>query len=301
MDCEVALTHLVLPALTWLHVTAVSHHPKGNDVLAVIPHVSRNAHGPQDTEPLRSLLINGGTGHTEIILSTVPDAADFDTRDPIALLGSALSARLTFAATGRDWVRGTNTVIFDALLAALPINSLSTIQITAMNQLKKEVWVRQAPRLSLLERVRLVPTAMETFREMLSEAEDVATNPPLLPSLTKLILDEDRLTTSRTDHLRDVLIKRVEQGVPIETLDLRTCKVTNRAFQLLAEIVVDVRGPASFDRKQTAFSYGPGEGDEGSEEVTEDEQEEWPWGESESVGPEDEYYSDDDQYDFDYF
>jgi hypothetical protein len=122
-----------------------------------------------------------------------------------------------FSATGA-WAQGTGPVIVDALLATLPINSLSTI--TARNELRKEVWVRQAPRLSLLERVRLFPTAVVAFMEMLSEAEVVSPHLPLLPSLTKLILVDDQLTVSRTYHLRDVLIKRVEQGVPIETLDL---------------------------------------------------------------------------------
>jgi hypothetical protein len=298
-DCAVALAHLVLPALTWLHVNADSHHWEGNDVRAVIPHISRNAHGPQDTEPLRSILISGEKTRAEVFVWTVPDV-DVEVRDSITLLGSALSARVFFSATGRGWVQGTDTVIFDALLAALPIDSLSTL--TAQNRLSKKVWVSQAPRLSLLERVRLVPTAVVAFREMLSEAEDVAPNPPLLPSLTKLILVNDPLTVSRTYHLRDVLIKRVEQGVPMETLDLRTCIVTDRAIQLLAEIVVDVRGPADtlktggpafLDWNRAGYPYD--EDEEGSEEVTEDEQEEW----EEWVGPDDGY--DDDYYDTDYF
>jgi F-box-like len=241
-DCAVALAHLVLPALTWLHVNADSHHSNGNDVRAIIPYISRNAHGPQDAEPLQSILIYAERMRPEIFVWNVPDA-DVEVRDPITLLSSALSARVFFSATGSDWVKGTDTVIFNALLAALPIDSLSTI--TAQNRLSKKVWARQAPRLSLLERVRLVPTALGPFCEMLSEAEDVAPNLPLLPSLTKLILVNDRLTQSRTYHLRDFLIKRVEQAVPIETLDLRTCTVTDHVIQLLAEIVVDVRGPAN--------------------------------------------------------
>ena len=76
-------------------------------------------------------------------------------------------------------------------------------------------------------------------------AEDTPPGGPLqLPSLTKIILDNISLTALRTYHLRDMVIKRKEQGVPLETLDLRRCIASERAIQLLAEIVGDVKGPA---------------------------------------------------------
>jgi hypothetical protein len=76
-------------------------------------------------------------------------------------------------------------------------------------------------------------------------AEDIPldSDGPRLPMLTKLILLDARLTAIRTFNLRDMLIERVEQGVPLEYLDLRTCVAANRAIQLLAEIVVDVQEP----------------------------------------------------------
>jgi len=40
-----------------------------------------------------------------------------------------------------------------------------------------------------------------------------------------------------------MLIECVEFGIPLRTLDLRTCTAANRAVQLLSDIVVDVRGP----------------------------------------------------------
>ena len=49
--------------------------------------------------------------------------------------------------------------------------------------------------------------------------------------------------SSLSSLLRDILIERVEQGVPLEYLDLRTCLAAYRAIQLLAEIVVDVKEP----------------------------------------------------------
>lgn len=56
----------------------------------------------------------------------------------------------------------------------------------------------------------------------------------------------------RSGHLRDMLIKRVEQGVPLEVLDLRTCIAANRVIQLLAEIVIEVQGP--LDEPLTAMA-----------------------------------------------
>ena len=61
--------------------------------------------------------------------------------------------------------------------------------------------------------------------------------------MTKFILLDVTLSAIPTFYLRDILIKRVEQGVPLEHLDLRTCKAANRAIKLLAEIVVDVQEP----------------------------------------------------------
>jgi hypothetical protein len=78
------------------------------------------------------------------------------------------------------------------------------------------------------------------FRDML---EDAPPDGPLLPSLTKLIILNVTLTASRAYFLRDMLIERAEQGVPLNVLDLRTCIASDRAVQLLTEIVVDVQGP----------------------------------------------------------
>jgi len=95
----------------------------------------------------------------------------------------------------------------------------------------------------LLEQARLVPAAVSAFREMLAEDILLDSDGPQLPMLTKLILLDVRLTAIRTYHLGDMLIKRVEQGVPLEVLDLRTCIAADRAIQFLAEIVVDVQEP----------------------------------------------------------
>jgi hypothetical protein len=44
-------------------------------------------------------------------------------------------------------------------------------------------------------------------------------------------------------YLYDMLIEFVELGLPLRTLDLRTCTTDDRVVQLLSEIVVDIQGP----------------------------------------------------------
>jgi hypothetical protein len=61
--------------------------------------------------------------------------------------------------------------------------------------------------------------------------EDAPPDGPRLPSLKTLILVDVNLTAVRTYDLRDMLIERVEQGVPLEVLDLRSCVVAERAIQ----------------------------------------------------------------------
>ena len=70
---------------------------------------------------------------------------------------------------------------------------------------------------------------------------------PLLPSLTVLVLVGNIGSLYRPpDHLMilyDALMKRVEQGVPLETLDLRMCVFIPVGYRLLSEIVADVLVP----------------------------------------------------------
>jgi hypothetical protein len=150
---------------------------------------------------------------------------------------------LLFAAKSDEWHYGVNTAIFNALLTLLPMNFVSTLTVQNRTRLSKKFWFSHAPRWPLLEQARLVPTAVRAFRGMLAEDIPLGSNGPRLPMLTKLILLDIGLTAMRTFHLRDMLIERVEQGVPLEYLDLRTCIAANRAIQLLAEIVVDVQEP----------------------------------------------------------
>jgi hypothetical protein len=95
----------------------------------------------------------------------------------------------------------------------------------------------------MLKQVFLVPTAVRAFRQMLEE-DTPPNGPPRLPQLTKLVLSKVLLTTLRTCHLRNMLVKRKEQGAPLEALDLRTCIGSERSIQSLSETVGNVQVPA---------------------------------------------------------
>jgi len=275
-DCALALAHLVLPTLTYLRVSAESHEREGDDVRLLIPYIARNANGPQDTEPLQSVAIIGERAFAEMITWAVPDA-DSRVCDMLTMFSAGDSARVVFFANIKDleWRVGTDSLIFDDLLTQLPLGSISTLTAHNNTKLDKEVWLKHAPSWPLLERVRLVPTALRSFREML--AEDPPPNGPLLPLLTKLNLVDVSLTVQRTYHLCDMLTERVEQGVPLEALDLSTCFVADRAVQLLQEIVVDVQRPAVTLEVGTSNWMEGIDSDEGLTEDDDHEYDPGPW------------------------
>ena len=241
--CALALAHLVLPALISLHVTSVSQR---DDVRLLIPYVAQNAHGPQDTAPLQTIMFSGEATYAEIAAWTVPYPHVEDCNLGTMIRDSA-SARLVLTVrpdTDSEWRNGTDTVIFDAMLSHLPLNAISTLSALNNSRLSEEVWLSHAPRLTMLKRAFLVPTAVRAFREMLEE--DVPPNGlPRVPQLTKLVLSQVVLTALRTYHLRDMLVKRREHGTPLEVLDLRTCIGTDRAIQLLSGVVGNVQWPAA--------------------------------------------------------
>ena len=88
--------------------------------------------------------------------------------------------------------------------------------------------------------MRLVGTVVKSFTTVL--VKHTPSEGPLLPSLTKHSL----LNTLHTDDMSqqlEMLTRRVEQGVPIEALDLHACEATKEAIRLFGETVVDVQGP----------------------------------------------------------
>ncbi len=241
-DCGLALAHLVLPVLTQLCFTAKSCRQDGSDAQEILPYIARHAHGPQDTQPLQSVVIHSNRTCADMLAWTMPNI-DVKLPNPIAFLDDMFSPRVAFSVTNEDWSPGTHAEVFDAAMAALPMDSLVTL--TSQNRtspLDKQSWLRHSPKWPLLQCVRLATHAAHGFREMLLE-DNWGSECPLLPSLTNLVLVDIALSARRTLRLCDALIKRVEQGIPLETLDLRTCFATSRAIELLSEVVVDVLGP----------------------------------------------------------
>jgi hypothetical protein len=237
-DCTFALAHLVLPALIRIRVDVTSELVDASDVRALIPYFSRNAHGPQDAEPLQSILISGERSLTEIVLWTAA-GADLEAQNPVSLISATLSARAIFTASGH-MLSETGVEILDETLAALPLRSLNTLTAQNSSRIPEWLWLAHTPRWSLLERLRLVGTMTKSFTTVLTK--DAPAEGPLLPSLRKLSLF-NTLHIDDTSPILEMLTGRVEQGVPLEALDLRACEVPDRAVQLFGEVVVDVQGP----------------------------------------------------------
>ena len=237
--CALALAHLVLPALISLHVTSDSDSDSDSsdleDIRLLIPHVARHAHGPQDTAPLQTILFDRNEVHAKIVVWTVPDA-DVEVCDSDTLKKASVSARLVlYLFPEFEWWRdGNDTLIFDAILSHLPLNAISTLSAHDRTQLSKEVWLSHAPRLTMLKRALLLPTAVRAFIAMLRE--DAPPNSlPRLPQLTKLILPKVPLSVRMMRHLHDILVKRQEHGAPLEALDLRTGIWTEGAIKFISD------------------------------------------------------------------
>ena len=234
--CGVAFTHLVLPALTSLCVTASSVHLTTNE-MQILPLV-QHAHGPQDTQPLQSVSICGEITHIGILAFPSRTSPNID----IVESEAKLSARVALSFTSMfknvlDHVR-----VFNAAVADLPLDNLVALAAPHNTQLNEQFWRHQAPRWCLLKHLHLAPLPARSFRDMLLR-DDGGSECPVLPSLTNLELIDGALSARRTLLLCDALMKRVEQGVPLEVLDLRTCHATSIAVQLLGEIVADIWCP----------------------------------------------------------
>jgi hypothetical protein len=238
-DCALALAHLVMPALTLLRVN-VECYKMIQDMGQLIPYVARNVYGPHGTEPLRSVLICGEGVQAEVVAWTIADADLNSNILSNASICASIPARLVFAAIV-DSNPGAVNEIIDALLMLLPVDSVTSLTAKRNTRVSMEFWLNHAPRWPSLEQVCLRGSAVMAFRDML--AEDAPPDGPRLPSLRKLILVNVTLTALRTFSLQDMLIKRVEQGVPLDVLDLRKCVAPEHAIQLLREIVIDVKEP----------------------------------------------------------
>ena len=247
LDCGLALAHLVLPSLTTLCVTVTSDELPIDAVQKMLPYVVQHAHGPQDTQPLQSVIIRDEWGRLIIKAWSMPN---IDDAEGDATLSERLA--LTITTHNIDVFNDDNVTILDMIIAALPLDSL--VRLTAPCNIRfgfdEHFWRLHVSRWPLLRHVRLAPLPASRFREMLLQ-DSGGRECPLLPLLTRLDLIDGTLSARRTHLLCDMLMKRVEQGVPLEVLDLRSCIATRLAVRLLSEIVVDVWEPKNLESIRT--------------------------------------------------
>ena len=256
-DCVLTLAHLDLPALTQLTLEANSYLlPNSDDVQELLPYVARYAHGTQHTQPLQSMLIRDNRKYVDLLAWPVPDIG-LVVQNPPILLGAKLPTRLalSFRCDGISDSYDSHLELLEWLIMGLPLDGIVTLASQDLRSRTrgerdldlpmKQFWLHISPTFPQLRHVRLSPPTADGFIEMLLEDSER----PLLPSLTELVmLDANDL---RHIPLRDAPVKRVEQGVPLEVLDLRMCFLGHNQrdykaqLRPLSEVVVDVQGPES--------------------------------------------------------
>lgn len=105
-------------------------------------------------------------------------------------------------------------VILGAVMAILPLDGLVTLTALCLPLPTPNFWLRHFSKWRQLQRFRLILHGVLTFTQSLGQDEGGREN-PLLPSLKELILLDSFLYEKQILALCDVLMKRVEQGVPL--------------------------------------------------------------------------------------
>ena len=289
VGCALALSHLALPVLTQLSIEAKSVLLGGGDELKLLPYVARHSHGPQDTQPLRNVVIRGERKKMEIF--AYPDTNVQSDPYLFSLAVANTPPRVALSVTCQY-----TTEILNAAMTALPLDNIQKLTVPDHTRVDEQFWHTHETRWRLLECVLLTPLAARGFREMVLQDNGGHEN-PLLPSLTSLTLIASTLTAPRTLRLRNALMKRVDQGVPLETLDLRSCYATNHAVysvavKFLSEIVVHVwaRKPPYSGAFITDDSN-----DSGAEDYSDSDDESEPRSSDGDEGGDDEEIDDDDE------
>jgi hypothetical protein len=125
-DCALVLAHLHLPSLTWLCLTSIfSSHPLiGSDVQKLLPFIVRHAHGPQDTQPLQSVLVYSQEYRADIVAWPVPNI-DANVHGLPTLHTEMPPARVVLSFYGDERLSPDACLeIFDMVLARLPLDGL---------------------------------------------------------------------------------------------------------------------------------------------------------------------------------
>jgi hypothetical protein len=236
-DCALVLAHLDLPSLAVLSVTVCSHDP---DMQVLLPYVTRHAYGPQDTQPLQSVLIFNDGNQAYILAWPMPDIhARVQCLSTIVAVAPPTRVALSFTCT--EWFSPTiRLAVIDAAMAALPLDGLITLIVEDLTTFpEKQFWLRHSPRWPLLRRIQLAGCVLHGFTEMLLD-DNGGRESPLLPSLTELVL-----AWNLSEDWVSALTKRMEQGVPLELLDLRLCAPHSSqvALRLPSGVAVKILGP----------------------------------------------------------
>jgi hypothetical protein len=241
-DCALALAHLNLLALSSLCLTLNYNNANRVDMLYLPPYVFQHAHGTQDAQSLQSMLIRDVGWKVDILAWPVPNI------DPPGLFGTTLPPRV--ALTFKCEEQPDYYILFMATWD-LPLRGLAMLSVKSCSTTQNwDLWfLRASWKCPLLQRVRLEPPAEREIIKMLLE-DDGGSEDPMFSSLTELVLVYTELDATWTLSICDLLIMRVEQGVPLEMLDLRKCRLHRdrsrgdpTAVQLFSEIVVNVLGP----------------------------------------------------------
>jgi hypothetical protein len=238
-SCALALAHLVLPTLTWLRVDVMFTYASGKDLRTVLPHFVRNAHGPQDTTPLQSMVINGCATRTDILLWSVPDA-DMRYDDNDTFTRASLSARAVFTAFCPFWDLEKSTAVCRTVLSALPLMSLSTLTVLDYMAPPKAFWLANGSQWPLLKRVRL---GCETLCLFTGAGMEHSPRAGVFFPYLKTLVITGPLGMPDAAVLRYFLVVRANEGIPIRALDLSECGVAEGAMRFFSDTITDIREP----------------------------------------------------------
>jgi hypothetical protein len=127
--CALALSHLTLPALTQLWISARSVLLNGSDALKLLPYVVRHSHRFQDTQPLQNMLIRGKRRHIEIYAWPDTDVQMYDL--PFWEVATITAPCVALSITCRNDGFTVDSNILDAAMTALPLDNLR--ELTALD------------------------------------------------------------------------------------------------------------------------------------------------------------------------
>jgi hypothetical protein len=144
-DCALALSHLVLPALSQLYIKAKSVPGNGPDVQKLLPYITRHSHGPRDTEPLQNLLILSERERMKILAWPDIDARYFDDHGDVDDGILATAPRMSLTVKCRDWLTESFVEDLDAVVAALPLDNLVRLTAHQYSRLDERFWCHHAP------------------------------------------------------------------------------------------------------------------------------------------------------------